>query len=454
VIKHADDLSEWHLFIRRAEALFALACEAYARNTSGLAGSDWARIQLASPSGDTIDLRPHTNRPGEPNQYLMAKGGNFGQFYVRSMQEIDFLASTEGVPIVSEKGKELALAFHDAIGEAIASDLSDAIVQGTLKSSSLPILGAAIHPSNLNDETHEMAMLRDFLWKDDATESSLARRTSAWLLLDLSQKNVPFRDTLAVRLALYHGYTSDQVPYEPGGTHIQRWRAYQANELCHIALEALLNGMAYVLNENDVAMEPNELTSRVISIAMPSSVSEQVWSEWAWHDSTECQDEDDLSQVVTEGLKRYNERSGDPDLLKCAVQLLHILWKKWRIDDDLKNEITQHAARKNCSLAAVLNTFNEHQKSSIKEALSAVLRRHVIAEHLAIAGIKLGASGRFTHRFMLEDGNLSNGRIAEYGYTNPRLINLANFLADAKLINANGTLTETGTQLLNETQPA
>jgi hypothetical protein len=41
----------------------------------GLAGSEWARLQLATPMDETFDLRPHTNRPGEANQYLKAKGG-------------------------------------------------------------------------------------------------------------------------------------------------------------------------------------------------------------------------------------------------------------------------------------------------------------------------------------------------------------------------------------------
>ncbi|WP_146009913.1 hypothetical protein [Janthinobacterium sp. ROICE36] len=454
VIRHADNLHEWRLFIRKAEALFALACEAYSPNTGGLAGSDWARLQLIDLADEKFDLRPHTNKPGENNQYLMAKGGNFGQFYVRSMQDADFLAPTTGVPIVSDTGRQLARAFEDAVGEVVIAKLINAIIDGTLEGSSLYAIGEAIHPSNLKEGTTEMDMLREFLWRSDTSSSSVARRTSAWLLLDLSRKNVPIRDTLAIRNALYQGRTGDAMPYQPGGTQIQRWRAYQANELCHISLEALLNGMAQILNEDDFAMEPDELTNKVISKAVSPSTKNQIWEKWATQATGESHDEEALSTVICEGLRRFNERSGDPALLQSAILLLRLLWQKWRTDNDLKNEISKHAVRKHCSLAGVLDTLTEHQTASVKDAISAVLRRHVIAEHLAIAGIKLSSSGKFTYRFMLEDGTISNGLIAEYGFTNPRLTNLANFLADAKLINVDGTLTEIGTKLLDETQPA
>lgn len=94
---HSGDLKRWQVFIRRAEAIYALASNLVDGPQSlGMAGGDWANRMKAGLNAkvgwDTFDLRPHTDRPGEVGQYLKAKGGNFGQFYVASMLEVGMLA--------------------------------------------------------------------------------------------------------------------------------------------------------------------------------------------------------------------------------------------------------------------------------------------------------------------------------------------------------------------------
>jgi hypothetical protein len=82
-----------------------------------------------------------------------------------------------------------------------------------------------------------------------------------------------------------------------------------------------------------------------------------------------------------------------------------------------------------------------------------VLQEHVVENHLTIAARKLAVSDKFTYRFLLSDGMLSDGITTSYGYTNPRLRNLARFLRDAKLCDGD-TLTSAGEKFLDENKPA
>src|SRR6202035_3427831 len=150
-VRHTDDVLKWNLFIRRAEALYALACESVESNTNGLAGSEWARKHWAEFQGTGINLVPHTNRPGEKGQYLMAKRGNFGQLYVASMLEVQLLGNSARVPIVAKGGQDLASAFAVALGEQVAQQLATAVDTGELSKVALQGIGAAVHPSRLND---------------------------------------------------------------------------------------------------------------------------------------------------------------------------------------------------------------------------------------------------------------------------------------------------------------
>ena len=134
---HSADLKRWQVFIRRAEAIYALASNLVDGPQSlGMAGGDWANRMkadlAANTDWDTFDLKPHTDRPGEAGQYLKAKGGNFGQFYVASMLEVGMLAEFMGIPIVSEGyGRQLARSFSESIGAA-EDGLLDAIVSGSV----------------------------------------------------------------------------------------------------------------------------------------------------------------------------------------------------------------------------------------------------------------------------------------------------------------------------------
>jgi hypothetical protein len=387
----------------------------------------------------------------------MAKRGNFGQFYVASMLEVKLLDNSGRIPIVAKDGQDLADAFATAIGEQVARQLATAVNSGKLSKVDLQIIGKAVHPSRLSRNSREMRLLRDFLWpKSLDVPGSKARRASAWLLLDLARKGVHIFDETALRRAFYQRALPNGKPYEPEGRIIDRWRAFHANELCHIALEALLNAIATALLRQVEGVNPSKLVGDLVKSAIPAKERKIPWTEWAIAVTDGAPDaEDALSRDVLDGLKRYKEYAEDPKVLLAAAKLLGVLWDKWSTGaQHVRDEVALFSVRSSTSLAGVLSTLKDASSSTVSEALEAVVRRHVIAEHLVIAGLKLALFGKYTYRFVLEDGALSNGWVAEYGYTNPRLGNLATFLVDAKLVDLNNGVTATGLRLLNDYRPA
>lgn len=455
--RHADDLKQWRIFIRRAEALYALACEALRPgSTERLAGIDWARKYWASlDGGREIDLRPYTDSPGESGQYLQAKGGNFGQFYVRSMLEVRLLHPFKRIPIVSaDRGHALAEAFVAAIGDSIARRLALAIDRGTLSRADLLAIGEAVHPSAIHGGSAEMRLLRDFLWAEQPDASGdTTRRTSTWLLLDLANRGVPINEEYLVRRAFYQRVLPDGKAYPARGHVIDRWRAYQANELCHIALEAWLNRIAAGLLTEPVALET--LFDDIMASALPAAVQKAPFAKWA---ATACAQsptiEEELGAALVQALQRPDKSASKPEVLLSAAKLLAALWTRWADGaNGVRDEVARFVVHGGGSLAGVLATLSEHKDSATSQALGSTLRRHIIEGHLSIAARKL-ATGKFTYRFLLEDGLLSEGWVAPYGYTNPRLGNLAQFLLDAKLVTADGALTPTGRRYHDAHQPA
>ena len=91
-----------------------------------------------------------------------------------------------------------------------------------------------------------------------------SRRASCWLLLDLLSKGVAVDDEASQRRAFYNRALPDGAAYAPPGQTANVWRAYQANELCHIALEALLNALVARLQDKLVGEDPDILLAEVV----------------------------------------------------------------------------------------------------------------------------------------------------------------------------------------------
>jgi len=457
--RHADDEAQWRIWVRRAEALYALASEIEnPEETGGLAGGDWARAYLKEHREGRIELRRYTDKPGQPNanQYLLARRGNFGQFYVRSMTEVGFLQPTTGVPLVSRpRGEELAAAFGAAVGDRVEGMIANALADGSVEYRNAKAIGTAVHPASIHGASREMRLLRDFVLGNvpDVVDGS-ARRASAWLLLDLLRRGVSLDDETAIRRAFYYRVLPGGARYQQPGQVIDRWRIYQANELCHIALEVWLNAVAIRIGEHSDGVSPRQVISDLLDSAFSARDLRGDWDDWAADmGKMSVGEEGELSQSVLEVLRDL-ERAQDRTALQAALRLLAALYVRWRNGEGgVRSGLAEYAGVGGRSLSQVLASLERSERADARETVRSVLQEHVVESHLAIAARKLAATDKFTYRFTLSDGVLSDGVSTNYGYTNPRLRNLARFLRDAKLC-ADDALTAAGEKFLDDNQPS
>jgi hypothetical protein len=173
------------------------------------------------------------------------------------------------------------------------------------------------------------------------------------------------------------------------------------------------------------------------------------WRSWAL-EAADGTNEGALAEPVLKDLSQA--AGGNGFVWGQAARLLATLWARWGDNQlGLLHEISRGAGPGGRSLAGVLASINAVSNGSVQEALTRILQRHVVSEHMAIAGQKLAGAGTFTYHFLLADGEMSEGQIGAYGYTNPRLQNLTRFLSDAGL-HEDGRVTPTGERFLNAHQ--
>jgi len=448
--QHSSSTSKWGTFVRRADALFALASMiADFGHSDGLGGWDWANghRQYAADSG--IDLSRFADDPSSDNSYLQAPRGTFGAAYAATFIDLG-LTTSKAVPVTIGHGTELATALGGSIGAA--GDLIEAaLTTGHVGAAELKIIGDAIHPSRIPEGSDELRLLRVFLAGEWGEAHADARRSTAWLLLDAFRRGVSPGDTDQLRTLWYDRVLPDGTDYLQTGTTIDHWRAYQANEYCHVALECLLNGLVGAQAEkHSDGIEPRRLISELIADALADASGS--WADWALSvaDNDEWT-ERALGNRVLEAVRQVRQPTSDE--LSDAFRLLARLWVRWAgTYGDVRKIIAVTAGRYGRSLDGILRTLDDNADVPVAQAAAVLLQRHIILDHQTIAGHKLSSSGTFTYHFMVADGLLTEGEIGAYEYTTPRLGNFTRLLRDAKLISDNG-LTAAGKAFLETHQP-
>ncbi len=451
-LHHSGDRDRFGRFMRRGEALFALATVVADTGLSdGLGGSNWANARRQAAAINGIDLRPFTDDPRSSDSYFQAAHGNFGGAYAPMLADLGILTRSTVPTVTDSHGRALADAFATSIGHVTAL-IEATIEKGTATAEDLVEIGHAVHPAAIPAGSTEMSQLRQFLlagWEDEL--GAQPRRATAWLLLDLYRQGISIGDDDALRDAFYERRLPDGTRYDQQGPVIDRWRAYQANEYCHIALESLLNGLVGLQRDAyPDGREPRRLCAELAAMALSEAVSS--WADWALEDGVAYAGaEDQLGRSIRASIRTGTRPAAS--VLMDAATLLAVLWSRWTDGDgDVRGIVARAAGRGGRSLAGVMETIDLHAGEPVGDVLAAVIHRHVVSDHLAIAGRKLSAGGTFTYHFTVEDGLLRDGEYDRYGYTNPRLSNLTRFLRDAGLVDARG-LTADGEAFLAENQP-
>lgn len=447
-IHHTSKEKKWIEFIRRSEAAIALACLiGDPAKASGMAGSDWWRHAAADPSIRTFDLIKPTNRPGKDGQYLKAKFGNFGQFYTASMLEMKLIERVDDdsprvFGVTNIAGKALALAVQEEHPKTCQLFLR-AVQSGSISRRDCEKISESLHPSYLDPNSEEARLLKVFLQGGRAEDPTSAPR------------RITLRNILAVvadadgefdlRRELY--VQSGRLREAPHAIeNLTEWRAYFINEFCHIALEVSVNAIVGLSDQLEEPSSVEKLANDLASIAVPDSeVSTADFAKKLALKSLEA--EHDLGSelvAVTSTKKRP-----DAAAIVGSAKLLFSLWLHWTGETEVRDKLTL-ATAEGRSAQGVFKFLDINEKANARATFADLLKKFVVSNHLMIAGQKLATGGRFTYRFLLDDGCLVDGEYGEYTYTTPRIFNLLTFARDAHLVDPeSGKITAAGTEFLN-----
>ena len=106
----STDEKKWQRFVRRAEALYALAASRHG-DVSGIAGTRWAGRKLAETNG-AIDFAVNADPDASGTRYLKQAWGAYGAAYGSQLFETGFLAKAgRAIPVPSPE-------FGDRLSQA------------------------------------------------------------------------------------------------------------------------------------------------------------------------------------------------------------------------------------------------------------------------------------------------------------------------------------------------
>ena len=454
---------DWKRFIRRAEALYALI--AYKRGGElGVAGIEWAQRTLDGNGTGSIDFATAAE-PGSEVYYLKQTWGIYGLAYRSQLLEIGILAVTpeHEIPLPSaESGEPLAGAFASAIGD-LADPLFDVLQDGHVAREDLDRF-APLAPSEIGSASEERRAYEDVLLTpaDAMNKASLSRRRTIILILKVTELlgRIPKPDE--IRWILFAGGNQPDAELILGSDELEgqrrRWWVYQANDLCHIAYEALLK---FTLDK--LADAP---TGRSLARLIPHCVEELLASahetpeNWsAFLEKLQPSDnpysadtpnsEWSLASAVMKGAGRNDESVCPPDIAWKAVVLLATLHRRVRSDEaGVAAELEKFDPDAFRSLLTETRFLERHLNDDFRDTLGRIIEERVVRRHLWVALRKFRHQGDYTFLIEMDEGRLRLREKDGPVYTNPRLGPAITFLKDIHLIGDNG-LTKRGAQIVS-----
>ena len=237
----------WLIFLRRAEALYALVA-ARAGGEGGVGGIEWAERALATPD-DLVIFHDATDRKEGHPQYLQGKFGSYGQAYGSQLIEVGVLfvgGKVHKVPVPTKVlGESLASAFESAVGAAGPEFLA-AVELGEVRKVQLDAWKGML-PSAILVDSAEWQAYVELLFTPDAPQGtrSEARNLSLRMTLHVASQRSALVKGDTVRWQLY----AEQLGSETGAApalsereqaHRFNWAAYHANDLLHVCYETIL----------------------------------------------------------------------------------------------------------------------------------------------------------------------------------------------------------------------
>ncbi len=459
----STDPEHWKRFIRRAEALYALiACKR--GGETGVAGIEWAQRTLDANGTDPIDFATAAE-PGSETYYLKQAWGVFGAAYRSQLFEIGVFAVTpeHEIPLPSaEIGERLADAFASAIGD-LADPLFEVLQGGHVTRDDLDRF-RPLAPSEIGWDSEERRAYQDVLLtpSDTKDEASLSRQRTILLILRVTELlgRQPTPDE--VRWILFAGSDKSGGALALGSDELEaqrrRWWIYQANDLCHVAYEALLKFTLDKLADAPRGRMLAQLIPHCVRELMASAAdTPESWT--AFLDqlqpsgnpySADTRNSDwSLASSIIKGAGRRDESICPPSIAWNAVVLLGTLHRRVRSDEaSIAAELGNFDPNAFRSLLTETRYLECHLDDDFGETLGRIIEKRVVRRHLWVALRKFRHQGDYTFLVEMDEGRLRLREKDGPVYTNPRLAPTITFLKDIHLIGDDG-LTKRGMKIVS-----
>jgi len=464
--RHDADREIWKRTVRRSEALYALtaarANQQDEAGETGVAGILWAQRLFSEHKSGAIEFSAFADPGGDGVPYLKQAWGAFGAAYESQLRETGVLGAAEehDVPVPTEEiGDQLAETFDHAAGE-IGTKFQRIVQSGRVSLSALDDL-ASLLPSKIGAQSRERGAYERILFAETAAanDRDRSRRKSLILPLRLAQhlgRDISPQD---VRWILYAGQDWESSPFEIDDPSLslqrKRWWAYQAGDLGHLALEALLKWMLDELEGHPSGLTSNQLVEAAIeSMEIQHTGWPRAWRELvaelpkAENPLSESEPTSEWSlygEILQAGTK---EQRAPVRSAQAAVEMMAVLCRQ--IAPDRKFFAQQHGgdhvdapARSFATELAFLDGLNG---VTIQDMLVALLKKRILQRHLWVAMRKLQYQRDYTFLVETHDGRLHLRAKDGPVETNPRLGPALTFLRDIHLMNEDG-LTKRGERL-------
>jgi hypothetical protein len=449
----STSVEDWCLYLRRAEALYALVA-VQAGGERGVAGVDWATRTLAA-AGPEVVFHTATDRSEGDPQYLKQKFGAFGAAYGSQLIEIGLLETVPGhdVPVPTRDiGDKLAEAFELAIGSAAEAFLS-AAQAGTISKTNLAPL-ATMLPSRIANDGPERALYESLLLagKHGNPVRAAARSQTLSLVLRIAHQAGSSVRVDQLRWTLYASQCGGPTAHDAisGEEDKQRfaWAVYQANDLLHLSYESILKVSLDVLDDKRAGMPFETLVTQTVS-RLISAIGKDATDSWSGLCNSLTLADDPVSDknpMSELSLQRAVLRSArletvtGADSARSAVVLLAVLHKRFggvleRIARELPVLAQGDFLR---SLVTELRFLEENSAELLPTLLARIVRQRVLNRHLWVAIQKFRGQGDYTFLLESDDGRVRLRRKDGPALTNPRLSSAVAFLEDIHLLSTNG----------------
>lgn len=453
----------WRRFVRRAEALYALVAQKRGGET-GVAGSNWAHAKLRAFPDGRIAFSEDAE-PGSPTHYLKQAWGAYGAAYASQLFEIGVFSEAEAheIPVPSQQlGEPLANCFESVLG-SIANSYLEVIDRGSVTHSELDAFGP-MTPSAIVSNSEERLLYHRMLFAELGLNRTqdVDRRRTLLLVLTVARQLSHIPDADEVRWTLYSGRLPDggylSVPNADLELQRQRWWVYQANDLAHICLEALLKHTLDTLEADPGGVPLSRLMTVVIDGLMaepnsPPSSWGALLDQTTLAENAASLDVPNAERALSRSLMNATRFQGHcgSDGAWLAIRLLAVLHRRFRsMEPSVNQELLRFDQNAFRSLLTEMRFLESHLQDNLVDTIIRIVEERVIRRHLWVALRKLRYQGDYTFLIETDDGHIRLRAKDGPVFTNPRLNSAIAFLRDIHLLGKAG-LTELGQQLVEAT---